>query len=175
MVLFGIIFSTSLYENYKVVTLKLSKENFNLFFEHFPKDSIDIWSNDQSVEIDQDIEIMLSPEQYQILLNMKSTFSFTVSIENVQELIQRENQAMKNTERIQQNHLNSLKTEEEKQNYLYSEEYYQNYHNYDTIIKYVQGLKQRFPNMMDTFELGNTVENRTIHGFRIHGNFIGKF
>lgn len=123
------------------------------FFSHFPRDRIDIWSNDQRIgNFDDNMEIMLNPIQSRALLALKSTFNFKTIISDVG--MQWKIQQMEMTTKTSPIEL--------------TEQWYSNYHKYDEILQYNLQLKEKYPRFMERFELGQTVENRTIWGFTVH-------
>ena len=74
---------------------------------------------------------------------------------------------MERIEFEQKEKIKNLKTKKEISNFIYSEEYYKNYHKYEDIIKYVDGLVEKYPKLIKKFELGETIEKRKIYGYRI--------
>jgi len=83
---------------------------------------------------------------------------------------------MKSTQEKHDSIIRKLKSKKEIEDFIYSEEYYQTYQNYERIISYVKGFKQRYPSMVDEFVLTKTLENREVLGFKIHspGNNTNK-
>eukprot|EP01080_Neovahlkampfia_damariscottae_P008497 gene8497-321_t len=163
-----LVVSNQNYEGYKLFQLRFNnQEEIQNFFEIFNPDKIDIWSNDQRVTLDKEIEVLLNPKQSKKLEFFKSTFPFKIVSNNIQETINKNQREMELIELEQNKKIKKLNSTKDIFNFIYSEEYYKNYHKYEDIIKYVDGLVDKFPKLIKKFILGETVEKRPIYGYRI--------
>jgi hypothetical protein len=161
------------YSDHRVIEISFdSQEAQNDFLVHFPRDEIDIWSNDQRIgSCDQKMDVMLTPTQFSKFINLNTLTSkctFRIVISDVEELVRLEKTNMERLQKEYNSKMNSLESASAIQDFIYSDEYYKTYQNYDAIIKYSNGLADRYKNMVQIFELGHTVQNRTIWGYRLH-------
>jgi hypothetical protein len=113
------------------------------------------------------MEILLTPKQSEKLEFYKKTFPFKILSNNIQLLIDNEKREMEKIEAEQNKIMKSLNSSSEIQNFIYSEEYYKNYHKYEDIIKYVDGLAEKYSSIMKKIKIGETVENRPIFVYQI--------
>jgi hypothetical protein len=107
--------------------------------------------------------VMVQPEaqnDFEHFLQM-NRFGYKVLIENVQETLDRE--------------------EEEKQQYLSRKSTregvdFEHFWEYDEIVEYIENLERKYPQLVKTYDLGRTYENRTIKGISIsrNGELAGK-
>ena len=51
-----------------------------------------------------------------------------------------------------------------------SEEWFEVYHDYDSIVVYLQSLNEIYPSETQILNIGSSYENRTIYGIRLSGN-----
>lgn len=124
------------YDNYSLVRVKVnSHETLQLLMEEFKTNPIDIWSNDGRIGINIDIDMLLSQEQMQKLMNFllykNGDLELRVLHNNIQNLIDEEEKAMYEARMREAKLLSSLTSEEEKIKAKFS---YNNYFdNYPTL------------------------------------------
>jgi len=124
----------------------------NLFYTNT---TLDFWI--EPVSLFQDVDIRVTPDQYQWIGQVfrERAIDFTVMIENVQELVEKQILGRKSSD-VKEGNVGDID--------------YTQYHTYDEIIEWVQSLPTTYPNLVTLVNIGKTYQGRDILGVKITSN-----